>query len=349
MSEKAGVRSAAPERCDRLRARLAALGADAALVTDPTAVRYLSGAPAAPGAALLLTGDDSAATVLDSLPRAAGQLPDGAAVVAVEEHVLTVERHRALAAALPGRRLVDLDRAVEQLRLVKDDGELAALRTAAEIADSALGELLESIIVGRTERHLALELERRMIDHGAEATAFPVSVGTGPNSGLPRHRPGERRVAEGDFLTVALGAVHAGYRSSTARTFAVGAVPAPWQIELHGRVFAAQRAVREALRPGAAVTEVAAAAGAFPEGPEGYERDGAETLGGGIGLQMGEEPRIDPASMGKLDARVPVTVGLGARLPGRGGVRLEDTLVVRPEADGGPELLTITTKELLAL
>lgn len=271
-----------------------------------------------------------------------------ALTLAVEEHVLTVRRYRELAETLPSPRLVDAGRVVEQLRLVKDDTELEELGVAAHLADQALGELLESILVGRTERHLALELERRMVDHGAEGTAFPVTVGTGVNSGLARHRPTDRRVEEGDFLTVALGAVHHGYRCSTCRTFAIGTEPARWQIDLYEQVFAAQRGARERLGPGVAGHEVTETARQVLA-RAGYPEDSSDGVGHGVGLEIVEEPKIGPRSMGKLDACVPVTVGLGIHLPGRGGVRLEDTLVVRAEADGGPELLTITTKELLAL
>ncbi|MBB0243952.1 M24 family metallopeptidase [Streptomyces alkaliphilus] len=272
----------------------------------------------------------------------------GAGALAVEEHHLTVTRHRALTAALGGAPLVDLGCAVERRRLVKDEWELDALRTAAEITDRALGELLESILVGRTERHLALELERRLVDHGAEAPALPTSVGSGPHSGLPDHRPTDRRVEEGDFLTVRLGARHGGYGCQIARTFVIGGRPADWQIELHELVFAAQRAGREALRPGVECREVDRAARSVLEAAGHGPAPGTST-GHGVGLEIGEDPRLSPVAMGRLGPRVPVTVEPGVHLPGRGGVRIDDTLVVRPEADGGPELLTITTKELLAL
>ncbi|MFC9020034.1 M24 family metallopeptidase, partial [Streptomyces albidoflavus] len=268
--------------------------------------------------------------------------------VAVEEHDLTVARHRAMASAAPGIALTDLGGAVEQLRYVKDEEEISCLRIAAEITDQALGELLESILVGRTERHLALELERRLIDHGADGPAFASSVGTGPNAGLARHQPTDRRVEEGDFLTVSLGAVYRGYRCAIGRTFVIGTTPADWQVELYDLVFAAQRAGREALTPGAACRDVDRAARQVLTGA-GYTEGLAPVTGHGVGLEIVEDPQIAPAAMGKLDARVPVTVEPGVHLPGRGGVRIDDTLVVRPEADGGPELLTITTKELLAL
>lgn len=271
-----------------------------------------------------------------------------AAVLAVEEDHLTVARHRALASAAPQMRLIDLGGAVEQQRLVKEDDEIAALRIAAEITDQALGELLESILVGRTERHLALELERRLIDHGGDGPAFPTSVATGPHAGVPTHTPTDRRVEEGDFLSVRLGARYRGYRCQIGRTFVIGTAPADWQIELYDLVFAAQRAGREALAPGVecravdrAARQVLAAAG--------YGAVVGASTGHGVGLEIGEDPQLSPTAMSKLDARVPVTVEPGVHLPGRGGVRIDDTLVVRPLADGGPELLTITTKELLAL
>ncbi|MCD0481201.1 aminopeptidase P family protein [Streptacidiphilus sp. ASG 303] len=361
-------------RRERLRERCGALAADAVLVTRPANVRYLAGA--VPGcAALLLVRDRAVLAVPEDAPHAAdGPAPQSdevqrltvpagadpavaaaaeaarhrAAVLAVEEHDLTVVRHRAVAGAAAPGRPVDLGRSVEQLRLVKDEEEIAALRIAAEIADQALGELLESILVGRTERHLAMELERRMVDHGADRAAFPVSIATGPHAGLAGHAPTDRRVEEGDFLTVALGARYRGYGASAVRTFVIGTAPAQWQIDLHAVVFAAQRAGREALLPGTpchdadrVVREVLQAAG--------HAEEPYRAVGHGVGLEIAEEPRLGPGGMGKLDARVPVTVGPGVHLPGRGGVRIEDTLVVRPLGEGGPELLTITTKELLAL
>ncbi|MFE5585590.1 M24 family metallopeptidase [Kitasatospora sp. NPDC056531] len=361
-------------RRERVREHCGAAGADAALVTRAANVRYLTGcAPC--GATLLLTRERALLAVPDDLPpddsgehliaaditqmpvpagadtalaatAAAARL--GVRGLAVEEHDLTVTRHRAVGSLAEGARLADLGQVVERLRVVKDEHEIADLRIAAEIADQALGELLESILVGRTERHLAMELERRMIDHGADRAAFPVSVGTGSHSGQPAHQPTDRRVEEGDFLTVVMGAQYRGYRVSTARTFVIGAAPAPWQVELHRLVFRAQRAGREALGPGVEQCVPDRAARQVLEAA-GHSEASPHPVGHGIGLEIREAPRLGPSDMGKLDSRVPVTVGPGVHLPGKGGVRIEDTLVVRPLEEGGPELLTITTKELLAL
>ncbi|MDH6708632.1 Xaa-Pro aminopeptidase [Kitasatospora sp. MAA19] len=361
-------------RRERVREHCSAAGADAALITRAANVRYLTGcAPC--GATLLLTRERTLLALPDDLPpddtgehliaadvpqapvaagadtalaAAAAAARMGVADLAVEEHDLTVTRHRAVASLAEGARLADLGQVVERLRVVKDEHEIADLRIAAEIADQALGELLESILVGRTERHLAMELERRMIDHGADRAAYPVSVGTGSHSGQPAHQPTDRRVEEGDFLTVVMGAQYRGYGVSTARTFVIGAAPAPWQVELHRLVFRAQRAGREALGPGVEQYVPDRAARQILEAA-GHGEASPHPVGHGIGLEIREAPRLGPSDMGKLDSRVPVTVGPGVHLPGKGGVRIEDTLVVRPLEEGGPELLTITTKELLAL
>ncbi|MFE9774192.1 aminopeptidase P family protein [Streptomyces sp. NPDC005931] len=368
MSEVYAVRRA------RVRERCNAGGSAAALVSRPANVRYLAGA-APEGAVLLLgrtedllvcadllddrypqarpdealrvhrvpgTGGDPAVAAADL---ATGQ---GADSLAVEEHHLTVTRHRAIRSVAPRLRLADIGGAVEQVRVVKDEEEISCLRIGAEITDQALGELLESILVGRTERHLALELERRLVDHGADGPAFPTSVGTGPHAGRRGHRPTDRRVEEGDFLSVCLGATYRGYRCEIGRTFVIGTAPADWQIELYDVVFAAQRAGRESLVPGASCRDVDRAARQVLD-CAGYAQALPVLTGHGVGLEIHEDPQLTPAAMGKLDACVPVTVEPGVHLPGRGGVRIDDTLVVRPEADGGPELLTITTKELLAL
>lgn len=360
-------------RRDRLRECCAASGSAAALVTRAANVRYLAGA--APEGAVLLLGTDTEVLLCPTSPLGrpdtagaderlrvqvlpAGGDPAvaaadlgcawGAESLALEEHDLTVARHRAMRSVAPKLLLVDLGGAVEQLRFVKDEEEISCLRIAAEIADQALGELLESILVGRTERHLALELERRLVDHGAEGPAFPTSVATGPNAGSPAHTPTDRRVEEGDFLTVCLGASYHGYRCEVGRTFVIGTAPADWQVELYDLVFAAQRAGREALAPGTPCRDVDRAARRVLDSA-GFTKGLMPLTGHGVGLEINEDPQIAPSAMGKLDACVPVTVEPGVHFPGRGGVRIDDTLVVRPKADGGPELLTITTKELLAL
>ncbi|MFF7248896.1 aminopeptidase P family protein [Embleya sp. NPDC008237] len=370
------------QRRDRLRSRLAGAGADVALITNRVNVRYLTGFTGSNAALLVYTpgaageGSTDSGAVLCTDGRYAQQASEeapgvellveracaqaltrraaaaGAVRLAIEEQHVTVELYRALGAVLAeesaAATLVGLGRVVEDLRRIKDPAEIAALRIACEIGDRAIGEMIESILVGRTERHIAMELERRMADHGADAVAFPTIVATGPNSAIPHHDPGDRRVEDGDFLKIDFGARYRGYHADMTRTFVIGTEPAGWQQEIYGVVFAAQKAGREALAPGVEAVAVDRAAREVIE-QAGYLEFFKHGLGHGVGLEIHEDPHLGPTATGKLDACMPVTVEPGIYLPGRGGVRIEDTLVVRPLEDGGPELLTITTKELLVL
>ncbi|MGQ0630580.1 MAG: M24 family metallopeptidase [Sporichthyaceae bacterium] len=355
-------------RRDRVRGALSEAGVEAALITDLVNIRYLS-AFTGSNAALLITAD---ATVLATdgryVTQALSQAPDtelvtdracahaltaraahlGIRALGFEAHKVTVELHDQLTADHAQVKLRALGRIVEDLRAVKDEAEISLLRAAAAIADSALAEVMEGLVRGRSERHVARELERRMLDKGAEAPAFDTIVATGENSAIPHHRPTDRRICDGDLLKIDFGARVQGYHSDMTRTFVVGTEPASWQIELYDLVFAAQRAGREALAPGvevaavdAAARNVIAAAGHGDHYPHG--------LGHGVGLEIHEAPLIGTNSAGRLRALTPVTVEPGVYLEGVGGIRIEDTLVVRDEADGGAELLTLTTKELLVL
>jgi Xaa-Pro aminopeptidase len=337
---------------------------DAVLVTRLPNVRYLTGFTGS-NAALLLTGG---ATVLATDGRyrlqAAQQAPDVELLVdrevacalaqraardrvrrlAFEAHDVTVELHERLVAAGPGLDLRPLGRAVEELRQVKDRDELAALARACDLTGQAFRALLDLAHPGRTERELARFLEALMLDLGAEGPAFPTIVATGPHSAIPHHAPTDRPLAAGDLLTVDFGARYAGYHADMTRTMAVGRC-ADWQRELHALVAAAQLAGVRALAPGADVTAVDRAARAVVD-DAGRGEEFPHGLGHGVGLEIHEAPLISPSAAGTLAARVPVTVEPGVYLAGRGGVRIEDTVVVR---EGEPELLTTAPKELLVL
>ena len=355
-------------RRDRLRAQLTAADTDAALVTNLVNVRYLTGFTGS-NAALLITGERALlATDGRYVAQVAAQAPDvepvieracalaltgradklGVRRLGFESHHVTVDLHQQMTRESGPAVLAPLGQLVEQLRAVKDEEEISCLREAAAIGDSALAEILEGLVMGRTERHVARELERRMIDKGAEAVAFPTIVASGPNSAVPHHRPTDRRISFGDLLKIDFGARVAGYHADMTRTFVVGTEPAAWQIELYDLVFAAQRAGREALAPDVEIHEVDRAALSVIEAA-GHGQHFQHGLGHGVGLEIHEAPLIASATTGRLRALTPVTIEPGVYLDGVGGIRIEDTLVVRDAADGGPELLTLTTKELLVL
>jgi len=356
------------------------------LVTDLINVRYLSGFTGSNGALLVFADEREAILATDgryrtqaaqqtaglevAIDRAVGRYlagraaDDGVRKLGFESHVVTVDGLDALSGELKDHNadgpteLVRASGTVEALREVKDAGELALLRLACEAADAALTDLVArgGLRPGRTEREVSRDLESLMFDHGADAVSFETIVAAGPNSAIPHHRPTDAVLAAGDFVKIDFGALVAGYHSDMTRTFVLGKAgkAADWQLEIYQLVAEAQRAGREALRAGADLREVDGAARQLI-GDAGYGEQFGHGLGHGVGLQIHEAPGIGATSAGTLLAGSVVTVEPGVYLPGRGGVRIEDTLVVASttasatSAGQTPELLTRFPKELAIL
>jgi len=358
-----------PRRRAALRASLQEAELDALLVTDLLNVRYLTGFTGSNAALLVAAdGDDGSVFCTDGRydTQSQQQVPDLRRVIdrqsdltlaaaaaeaghkrlGFESHRVTVDGHAALAGTAPQVELVRAPGMAEALRLVKDDAEVEALRMACAAADRALADLIEhgGLRPGRTEREVARELETRMLDYGASGPSFETIVATGASSAVPHHRPTDAVLHAGDFVKLDFGALVDGYHSDMTRTFVLGE-PADWQREIYQLVVAAQAAGRAALEPGADVREVDAAARAVIE-HAGYGDDFVHGLGHGVGLAIHEAPTLSRLGDGKLAAGMAVTVEPGVYLAGRGGVRIEDTLIVR---DTRPELLTLTTKELVVV
>ena len=352
-------------RRGRAQEKIAEIGADAALITSGPNVRYLTGL-ASSNAALLLPASDPGILATDSRytlaarrdcpdleliterfiePRLAEQMTiRGWHTVSFEAHEMTVERHAELTAKADGVKTVPFGRKIEELRTVKDRSELELLATACRISCQAIADVFALIRPGLTERQLAAALDRRMADLGAEGPAFDTIVASGPNGALPHHVPADRPMRRGDLITMDFGARYGGYHADMTRTVALGE-PAGWQREIYELVAAAQRSGLDAARPGAEGGDVDAAARDLIR-DAGHGDHFGHGLGHGVGLEVHEAPTIGYARTGKLGSRVPVTVEPGVYLPGRGGVRIEDVLVVGAD---GPGLLTTTTRELLVL
>jgi Xaa-Pro aminopeptidase len=354
----------------RAQQKTAELGADAALITSLPNVRYLTGMVSS-NAALLLPAAGPGVLATDSryAEAAARDCPDlelvvdrlietalaslaatrGLRTVAFEAQEMTVERRDQLAALEGGPALVPAGRMIEELRMVKDEAEIELLARACAITGGAFAAVLPEVTAGRTEREFAVLLERAMVDLGAEALAFDTIVASGPNGAIPHHRPGDRAFAAGDLITVDCGARYGGYHADMTRTVALGE-PAAWQREVYEIVATAQRAGVEAATAGTDVRTVDAAARDLIDAA-GYGSHFSHGLGHGVGLEVHEAPIIGYGRTGTLVDRVPVTVEPGIYLPGRGGVRIEDTLVVRGGAGaaGSHQMLTTTTRDLLVL
>ncbi|HTZ90794.1 MAG TPA: Xaa-Pro peptidase family protein [Streptosporangiaceae bacterium] len=352
-------------RRSRAQEKIADSGADAALITSLPNVRYLSGLVSS-NAAILLPASGSGVLATDSryAEAAMQQCPDldvvterqvepalaalavqlGFGTLGFEAHEMTVERYNALAELPDGPALLKpLGHLVEGLRMIKDDTELELLSRACAITAEAFAAVLPEIEPGRTERSVAVLLERTMIDLGADGVAFDTIVASGPNGAIPHHSPGERAFRPGDLITIDCGAQVGGYHADMTRTLALGQ-PQPWQRDIYELVAAAQLAGIAAAVPGADIDAVDASARDLIA-EAGHADHFGHGLGHGVGLEVHEAPLMGPGRTGKLMDRVPVTVEPGIYLPGRGGVRIEDTLVVRTVA----EVLTTTTKELLVL
>ncbi|MGI9163799.1 MAG: M24 family metallopeptidase [Mycobacterium sp.] len=359
------------QRRARLAAKLAAADLDAMVVSDLVNVRYLSGFTGSNAALLVFAGDTPAVLATDSryLTQAARQAPeletvieracgphlvgravaDGGCRIGFESHVVTVDGFDTLSRRLaehPAASLVRAGGAVEGLREVKDAGEVALLRQACAAADTALAELVDSggLRPGRTERAVARDLESLMRDHGADGPSFETIVAAGANSAVPHHRPTDAELGAGDFVKIDFGALVSGYHSDMTRTFVLGPA-SEWQRDIYALVAEAQRAGRAALKPGAALREVDGASRQVIT-EAGFGDHFGHGLGHGVGLQIHEAPGIGAAATGTLRAGSVVTVEPGVYLPGRGGVRIEDTLAV---GEGAPELLTRFPKELTVL
>jgi Xaa-Pro aminopeptidase len=350
------------ERRARLVAALGERGLDGAIITTLVNVRYLTGFTGSNGA-LLVPREGTAVFFTDGRYRdqAAEELPDVEHVInrdlvgaiaervldgtwGAETHVLSVDAHAQLAELSRDATLVPIGRIVEELRVVKDEVEIGHLREACDISTRALEGLLEGPLVGRTERDVARDLERRMLDLGAEAIAFETILAAGDNSAIPHHSPTDRALKSGDLVKADFGARVAGYHADCTRTVVLGRAD-DWQREVYAAVKESQAAGLDLLRAGVSIADSDGAARGSLE-TSGWLDAFTTGLGHGVGLEIHEDPFIAARNTGKLVSRTVLTMEPGIYVPGRGGVRIEDTAIV---TTGAPEVLTTMTKDLMEI
>lgn len=350
----------------KLSTMLAERRIDDMLVTHLTHVRYLSGFSGSNGA-MLVSKDRTAAIATDGryTTQIAEEVPDIKAVIernvgvamlskAAEGHrvgfeadYVSVAQLDKLREACPdGVTLVPVSGVIEDIRLVKDEVELARLREAAELTVQALDELLsaEELRAGRTEREVAADLEYRMRVLGAERVSFDTIVASGPNSAKPHHGAGDRTIAEGDLVTIDFGMHRVGFNSDMTRTFGIGEIGA-LEREIYEVVLAAQLAGVKAAVPGAELVHVdKACRDVIAEA--GYGEYFVHSTGHGVGLDVHEAPSAARTGTGVLAEGMTLTIEPGIYIPGKAGVRIEDTLIITAAA---PEVITEYPKDLTVL
>ncbi|WP_293769262.1 Xaa-Pro peptidase family protein [uncultured Corynebacterium sp.] len=350
----------------KLAAELAGQRIDAMLVTHLVHVRYLSGFSGSNGG-LLLRKDLSATMATDGryTTQIAEEVPDieailGRAVgatllgtlegpirVGYEADYVSVSELAALEKAAPDDvTLVPVSGVIERIRLIKDAVELQKLTEIAELANQALADCLAAgeVAAGRTERQVAADLEYRMRTAGAERVSFDTIVASGPNSAKPHHGADDRVLEKGDLVTIDYGAHLRGFNSDCTRTFVIGEAT-DFAKEIYDIVLRAQLAGVRAAVPGAKLVDVDAACRDIIT-EAGYGEYFVHSTGHGIGLDVHEGPAAAKTGTGELEPGMTLTIEPGIYVPGKGGVRIEDTLII---TDGAPTIITTLPKELQVL
>ena len=349
-------------RADRLVERLRERELDQLLITDLVNVRYLTGFTGTNG--LSVVGHDERVFLTDFryVERAQAEVPDFERVrgkqdllsdaagrlhgrVGFEDQHMSVRQHERLRGLVPEDvELVPAGGIVEELRAVKEPEELRTIREAAALADAMYEYIQERGLVGRTEREVAVDVEREMRERGAEDPSFPSIIASGPNGALPHATPGDVQICRDTLVIVDMGCRVDGYCSDCTRTFATGSLPDE-AASVYELVLAAQETSLAAIRAGADCRAVdAVARDRITEA--GYGEQFGHGLGHGVGMEIHEGPRLAQSAEGALVSGNVVTVEPGVYVPGAFGVRIEDLVVV---TDGGSEVLSHFPKPLITL
>jgi Xaa-Pro aminopeptidase len=347
-----------------VRHALAGLGIDALIVTHPPNLRYLCGFDGSLGGLLVTSTEWSLVVdgryITTAKERAAASpgladlrvelaprsIEEGVAAawsrrplpsVGVEGAVMTVDRFVRLQGLIPAR-WVTTERVVEAARMIKDEGEIAIMREAARMLSRAAAEALAAVRPGRSETDVALDVELAMRRAGFSKAAFETIVASGPHSALPHARPGSRMLTAGDGVVLDFGGVYDGYCVDLTRTVQLGPASGSFR-RIFDAVREAHAAAIAAVRPGIAASAVDTAA-RDALAARGLAEAFVHGTGHGLGLEVHEDPRVTRPGTARDEILRPgmiFTVEPGAYLPGLGGVRIEDDVLVTAS---GCEVLT---------
>jgi Xaa-Pro dipeptidase len=267
-------------------------------------------------------------------------------VLCVEYLSMRLLEMRRLEQAAPGCQMLAVEPWLPELRMSKDEIEVASMRRAVEIAERAMQRLIDekAIRPGRTELEVAADLQVAMLREGGQGQAFSPIVVAGPNSASPHRGPSDRPLAEGDLLVIDWGTTYNGYRSDITRTLVLGE-PTPEMVRIHDAVLAANQAARLTIRPGTPAQEVDRVARRVIT-QAGYGEYFIHRTGHGLGLETHEPPYIVEGNLDLLKVGMTFTVEPGIYVPGLGGVRIEDDVVV---TEKGSQALTTLPRDLISL
>jgi Xaa-Pro aminopeptidase len=352
-------------RADRVAGRLPEREVDALLVTDLVNVRYLTGFTGSAGMAIVGPATRRFITDFRYVERAKAEVsgfdqerapqepaaalkegwPGGDLRLGFEDQHLSVRQHGRLRELLPDRiELVPAGGLVEAERARKEPEEVERIRAAAALTDEIYEWVREHGVVGRTERDVALALEEEMRRRGATDPSFPSIVASGPHGALPHAEPRDAEIPAGVLITFDLGSRLDGYCSDCTRTWATGELADDLR-GIYDLVLRAQQTALDAVRPGPTGREVDAVARDLITAA-GHGEHFGHGLGHGVGLEVHEAPRLARTGTDALEAGNIVTVEPGVYLPGRGGVRIEDLVLV---TENGRDVLSSTPKALTAV
>lgn len=263
--------------------------------------------------------------------------------VGVEYVAMRVFELRGIEAAVPGIEIADATKLFAELRMAKDMRELAAMRAAVHIIEGALRTAIVQIQPGMTERELGAIWDHAIRAAGSEPS-FETIIASGPNAANPHHTNSDRAFQPGDLVIMDGGAVYEGYASDITRTIAIGE-PSPELRTIYNLVLAGNTAGRAAVRPGVSGAEIDQAARVvITEG--GYGPQFLHRTGHGLGLEIHEPPYLHAQSQDPLPVGATFTIEPGIYIPGLGGVRIEDDMVI---TEHGGESLTTFERELIVV
>ncbi|HEX2939082.1 MAG TPA: aminopeptidase P family protein, partial [Ruminiclostridium sp.] len=247
-------------------------------------------------------------------------------IEAYDMPVSTMERFRRIMPDIKFDISDGISETIAHLRMIKSDSEIVSMKKAQEITDKAFEHILEFVKPGVAERDLALEIEYFMKKNGAQGPSFDLITISGENTSRPHGVPGDRKIKNGDFVTMDTGALVDGYCSDMTRTVAVGKIDAE-QKKVYETVLKAQREAIEALEPGKKCSEIDKISRDIID-CAGYKGCFGHGLGHSVGLQIHEEPRLSPNCDIELEPGMTMTVEPGIYLEGRFGVRIEDMILI---------------------